>query len=166
MLMQEPSPELIAEWKDTFHKYRADLIPNQKTGKELLTYLTQKYSVSELHDDVIKQVVLDNIIQNECHAAKLQDGKTPAIKVFLIENSGPGTYLYENQDEVFAGNSIIVGIDLETAYFLVEGSSLLWDELFAFRGLDKDDLNNFYLVAEYVACTQKFESGDNDTLQH
>jgi hypothetical protein len=74
----------------------------------------------------------------------------------LIENTGPGTYLYENQDEVFTGNNIIVGIDLVTAYFLVEGSSLLWDELFAFRGLDNDDINHFYLVAEYIACTQKF----------
>lgn len=164
--MQEPSPEMIAEWKNAYHKYRARLIPNKKTGMELFTYLTQKYSVSELHDETIKQVVIDNIIQNECHAAKLQDGRAPVIKIFFIENSGPGIYLYENQDEIFAGNRIIVGIDLETAYFLVEGSSLLWDELFAFRGLDKDDLNNFYLVAEYVACNPRVKSGDNDALQH
>ncbi|PWR73700.1 hypothetical protein [Methanospirillum lacunae] len=165
MLMQEPSPEMINEWKDTFNKHRATLVPNKKTGQEILTYLVQKYPITELREDAKKQVVIDNIIQNECHAAKLPDGKMPTPRVFLIENTGLGTYLYENQDDVFAGNNIIVGIDLVTAYYLVEGSSLLWDELFAFRGLDNDDINNFYLVAEYIACTRKFDVQDHTNLQ-
>ncbi|MEN6609365.1 MAG: hypothetical protein ABFC24_00850 [Methanoregulaceae archaeon] len=71
---------------------------------------------------------------------------------FFIEGTGAGKHLYENQNDPFKGNNIIVGLELETAFFMVEGSSQLWDELFAFRGLDEEDLNNFYLVAEYVAC--------------
>ena len=38
---------------------------------------------------------------------------------------------------------------------MVEGSSRLWDELFVYRGLDLVDLDNFYLVAEYVECLKK-----------
>jgi len=73
----------------------------------------------------------------------------------LIENSGKGSYLYETLDEIFSGIDIIVGIDLVTAFFLVEGSSRLWDELFEFRGLDSEDLKNYYHVVEYVACAEK-----------
>jgi len=51
-------------------------------------------------------------------------------------------------------------VELNSGYFLVEGSSLLWDELFAFRGLDEEDLKNYYLVAEYVACLRRFDRLD------
>ena len=152
---------MVKEWKNTYDEYRTRLRPNKKTGLEIVSYLTHKYSVTELNEDTQKQVVVDNIILNTCHSSKLPDGKAPNPKIFLVENTGPGTYLYENQDEIFSGIDIIAGIDLETAYFLVEGSSLLWDELCAFIGLDKDDLNNFYLVAEYVACARKFGILDN-----
>ncbi len=154
--MQEPSPEMVQTWKETFDTYRSRLSPNSKTGLEIVSYLTHEYQVSELMDDAKTQVVTDNILQNECIALKLPDGRSPDPKVFLIENTGRGAYLYENQDEVFSGIEIIAGIDLETGYFLVEGSSLLWDELFAFRGLDSEDLKNYYLVAEYIACAEKF----------
>lgn len=33
---------------------------------------------------------------------------------------------------------------------------MLYDELVAWRGLDEDDLNNYYLVAEYIECLERF----------
>jgi hypothetical protein len=57
---------------------------------------------------------------------------------------------------MFRGRAIIVAVELHSAYFMVEGSSLLWDELFAFRGLDEEDLANYYLVAEYIGCLKRF----------
>jgi len=30
------------------------------------------------------------------------------------------------------------------------------DELVAFAGLEQADLNNYYLVANYIACLEKF----------
>ena len=39
---------------------------------------------------------------------------------------------------------------------MVEGSSLLWDELYVFRGLDEQDLENYVCVAEYIACMRRF----------
>jgi len=37
----------------------------------------------------------------------------------------------------------------------VEGSEQIYDDLFAFRGLDEKDLNNVFMVAEYVKCIKK-----------
>ncbi|MBC3898897.1 hypothetical protein GH811_04625 [Acetobacterium malicum] len=50
----------------------------------------------------------------------------------------------------------MVGLEHETAFVMVEGSSDLADELVAFAGLDAADLNNYYLVANYIACLEKF----------
>jgi hypothetical protein len=165
MLIQEVTPEMVKAWKVTFDQYRPQLSPNKKTGSEIIAYIKQKYPITELPDDIIKQVVVDNVILNECHAKKLPVGKTPVAKVFFIEDTGAGKHHYETQDDIFKGNKIFIGIELETAFFTVEGSSLLWDELFAFRGLDDDDLTNFYLVAEYISCLKKFDKLDNVLAQ-
>lgn len=157
MLMQEATPEMINAWRLTFDKYRSKLSPNKKTAYEIIKYLKQKYILTEQTREMLKQIVEDNVILNEYHADKLPAGKVPIAKVFFVEDTGAGELLYERQDDVFKGNKIIVGVELETSFFMVEGSSLLWDELLAFRGLDEDDLNNFYLVAEYISCLKRFD---------
>ncbi len=157
MLTHKVSPEMIREWKDTSATYRPSLHPNKKTGPEILAYLTGKYPVRELPADSIIEVISDNVLLNDCNARKMPAGKTPEAAGFFIENTGAGKHLYENQDEFFRGRSIIAGVELHSAYFMVEGSSQLWDELFAFRGLDEEDLANYYLVAEYVACLRRFD---------
>jgi len=156
MLMQECTPEMIAGWKAVFNEYSQRLRPNRKGAGDIIEYLEGKYHLTELADEKLKQVVIDNVLLNEFHASKLPAGKTVAPRVFRVLNSGQAQLLYREQDDVFKGQDIILGIDMETGFFHVEGSSLLWDELFAFRGLDKDDLTNYYLVAEYIACLKKF----------
>jgi hypothetical protein len=160
MLTRKVTPEMIREWKETAETFRPRLRPNRKTGREILAYLTGKYPVRDLTTDTLRDVVEDNILSNECHARKMPAGKSPEVAGFLIENTGTGNYLYENQDELFRGRAIIGGVELQSGYFMVEGSSLLWDELCAFRGLDADDLENYYLVAEYVACLKRFDMLD------
>lgn len=160
MLTRKVTPAMIREWKETAEIYRPRLHPNRKTGREILTYLTTTYPVRELVTNTLRDVVEDNILSNECHAKKMPAGKIPEVAGFLVENTGAGRRLYENQDEMFRGRAIIGGIELHSGYFLVEGSSLLWDELCAFRGLDADDLENYYLVAEYVACLKRFDMLD------
>jgi len=39
---------------------------------------------------------------------------------------------------------------------MVEGSSMLWDELCAFQGLDAKDIENYYCVAQYISCLKRF----------
>ena len=159
-LMQEPSPEMVKGWKETYDTYRTRLKPNNKPAEEVISYLKQQYPVTQLTEPSIQKIVTDNVTMNEYYAKKLPAGKSPVSQVFTVENTGAGKNLYENQDDQFKGTDIIVGFDSESGYFMVEGSSLLRDELFVFRGLDEDDLNNFYLVSEYVECLKKSGSLD------
>ncbi|WP_245920450.1 hypothetical protein ACKUB1_14310 [Methanospirillum stamsii] len=160
--MQEPTPEMVRAWKETFETYRPVLKPNNKPIQDVISYLKQKYPVTERTEQTLLRVVIENVTLNEYNAQKIPAGKTPLALVFQVEDAVSGKNLYENQDDIFKGCAIIVGFELVSGYFMVEGSSQLWDELFVFRGLDEIDLTNFYLVAEYVACVKK--SGDPDRI--
>lgn len=46
--------------------------------------------------------------------------------------------------------------ELNTSYVYVEGSSYLYDELMVFTGLDGKDITNYFLVAQYIKCKEKF----------
>jgi hypothetical protein len=137
------------------------LCPNRKKAQGIIEYLEDKYRLEELTGGEWKQLVIDTVLLNEFYSKKLSAGKTVIPKVYRVLNEGNAQPLYRQQDEVFKGKDIILGIDLETGFFHVEGSSLLWDELFAFRGLDEDDLNNYYLVAEYISCLKRFDMLDD-----
>jgi hypothetical protein len=156
MNLKETTPEMVQEWKALYSEYRDKLSPNRKPAHEIVKYLRDKYPLADITDASWGQTVIDNVVMNDPYKEKLPEGKKPSPVVFKIENISSGKRLYEQQDEIFNGSPIVAGIDLETGYFHVEGSSDLWDELFAFRGLDEADLENFYLVAEYVNCLRKF----------
>ena len=157
MLMQEPSAEDIANWKQVFAAYQQRLKPNRKSGEALYAYLRSRYSLRDLADADADQVVIQNILLNESLCRELPPGATPKPACAIIEPVGAGEALYREQDACFAGIEIFVGIDLVTGYFVVEGSSRLWDELYAFRGLNECDLSNYYSVAQYIACLKRFD---------
>lgn len=156
MLTQEATPEMVETWKEVWNKYKDKLLPNRKSGKEVLEYLKNKYPLEEQQNDNAKLVVINNVLDNKAYADKLPIGAKPAPVTFIVKNESSGKFLYENQDEIFKGNNIFVGIDLESGFFCVEGSSLLWDELYAFQGLDEKDIQNYFCVAEYISCLKKF----------
>ncbi len=157
MLTHEPSKEEIAGWKQVFTAYRPRLKPNRKSGEELLAYLRSRYPLRMLADATADQVVIQNILLNESLSRELPPGGAPQPVCCMVESTGAGEALYQEQDDCFAGIEIFVGIDLVTAYFVVEGSSRLWDELYAFRGLNETDLMNYYSVAAYIACLERFD---------
>jgi hypothetical protein len=156
MLMQEASPALVAGWKAVFEEHHDRLRPNRKSGQAILNYLRSQYPLEERHDEAALSVVSENVLNNEPFREKLRPGKAPAPIAFTIPHKGSALSLYAQQDALFMGQDILVGIDLESGYFCVEGSSLLWDELYAFRGLDERDIENYYCVAEYIACLARF----------
>lgn len=157
MLTQAATPEMLSMWRTIHAEYKGKLYPNKKQASDIIEYLKHKYPLIEIKDKKWEQLVADNVLKNGHEIKKLPAGKKPVVIVNSIKNSGSGKILYENQDDVFRGLNIVVGIELETAFFTVEGSSMLWDELFAFRGLDEDDLNNCYLVSEYISCLKRFD---------
>lgn len=157
MLTHKAKKAEIAEWKKTFESYKGLLQPNRKSGGEIARYLCERYPVRPIFEKKALDVVTENVLGNDCLKEKLPNGALPRPAAFIAEHSGAGAELYEKRERVFhKSEEIFVGIDLETGYFCVEGSGELYDELIAFRGLDDRDLENFYLVAEYVAAAQRF----------
>jgi len=155
MLCIEPTPEMLAEWRVIHQKYRDRLTPNRRSGTELIAYLLARYPLTEFKDAYAASIVSDNITENPHSAAKLPAGTPPRPRTFWLENQGTGARFFTDDPIYRDQTRIFVGIDEVTGEFHIEMSHLLWDELFAFRGLDEEDLQNCYLVAEYLACREK-----------
>lgn len=151
MLMQGPTKEMIKKWQDIYNKNKDSLKPNKKDSLEVIEYLKETHSVVEIENSELENIVYDNIVLNEFSNQKLC-GKNPIIRLFEVTDKN----LYEKQDDVFKGIKIIVGIEINTSYIFVEGSSYLYDELIAFTGLDDKDITNYFLVAQYIKCKEKF----------
>lgn len=117
------------------------MLPNRKTGNELDGYFRSKY-LYQIYDDIkFKKIVELNITNNEHSLHKLPDQVKPNIKSYCIDD-------------------ILVGIDLVSGEFFVECDDVnkvipIYDDLFVYRGLDEEDLKNYFLVAEYITLTQK-----------
>lgn len=151
MLREQATPGMVAEWKRTWENWRGRLAPNRRSGAELVSYLRERYPLREMPGECHIHAIRENVLQNDFSREKLAPGEAPRPLAFIVENTGAGRALYAKRDARDGVRPIFVGIDLATGEFQVEGSAALWDELFAFRGLDEADLKNPFLVAQYVA---------------
>lgn len=162
MITKEPTEAMVKEWKSIWLQYKDKLTPNRKTGKELLDYLQQNYVLTEIQEKNVTEMIIDNIIMNIYYAEKLLAGTQPLPRAFYLENKGSGEKFYqpENKDENDVWGDeitrIFVGIDIASGFFMVEGSCMLYDELYVFLGLDEMDINNFVCVAEYINTLKRF----------
>lgn len=161
MITQEITKEKLEQDKIIWKKYKDSLKPNRKSGVEILEYLKNKYVLVELDDNEYIKIVEDNIMMNECYAEKLPDNIKPIVKAFCLENieNGKELYKHENRDlEVWKNDDtkIFIGIDIVSGFYMVEGSSMLFDELCAYQGLDEMDLNNYVCTAQYIRCLKRF----------
>lgn len=162
MITQEPTKEMVAEWQSVWLQYKDQLQPNRKSAAELIDFITQTYVLTEIFNTDAAQVVADNVTQNACYAEKLPTGAVPVPRTFWVENEGNGKIFYDaahkDPAELWGGDvtRIFVGIDTVTGFFIVEGSTMLFDALNAFRGLDEADLQNCVCVAEYIAALKRW----------
>ena len=156
MITKAPTIEMLEEWKTVWMQYKDKLKPNRKSGIELLGYLQNKYILTEINEKEATDSIIYNVTMNKPNAEKLPVGITPIPRAFFLENVGNGEILYldENKDpiDIWGGDitRIFVGIDEVTGFFMVEGSTMLWDEMCVFRGIDEKDLKNIALVSEYI----------------
>ena len=155
---------MINEWKNVFNMYKDKVIPNRISPDLLVEYLMNKYPLIKQNNENYKQIVIQNEKATSLYSKNKQEGIVPNIVIFELQNNGIGKDIYLKQDEVFRNIKIIIGINLATGYFTVEGSSYIWDEILAYRGLDKDEINNYYMVAEYIKCFQVFDE-NNEILK-
>ena len=141
MLTTAPTKEMTAEWKRIFETHRSSLMPNRKSGEEVDQYFREKYPYQIFDNEEFREIVSLNITENDCFSSKLPQNTLPNIQSYKTGN-------------------VLVGIDLYTGEFHIESEDIeevipIHDDLFAYRGLDAEDINNFFLVAEYVKLTQK-----------
>ncbi len=112
-------------------------------------------------------VISENVSRSALFAEKLPAGQRPLPKAFYLENIGNGHKFYrsENKDslDLWGGEitKIFVGVDLSSGFYMVEGSTMLWDELCAFQGVDEKDLENYVIVADYISALQRFGKLDS-----
>lgn len=143
MLTTKPTAEMIKNWQKTFEENRGTLFPNRKTGKEVDEYFRKKYGYEVLESEKMREIVEYNITHSNHNKEKLPEGMLPKITLYKVNDS-----------------DIIVCIDSITGFFQVEGEDTermkeIFDDLFAFRGLDAVDIENYFLVAQYIECTNK-----------
>lgn len=152
MLTRKATSKDIKQWNRIWNEYKDKLKPNRKSGNEIIEYLMKKYCLEVINDEKLSEVVKSNIMNNKCHLEKLPSGTTPDIKTFYIINTDESKSLYINRPDIYKDMRIFIGIDQVTGFFHIEGSETLWDELYCFRGLDEKDIQNPFLVAEYIKC--------------
>lgn len=140
MLTTEPTLDMIAEWKQIFDKYHFSMKANRRTGNEVNQYFKTKYIHQILENEEFKKIVTLNITENDFSCSKLPKGVLPNVRSYQTGN-------------------VLVGIDLSSGEIHIEGENIeecipIYDDLFVYRGLDEDDLKNYFLVAQYVQLTQ------------
>ncbi|MDH6363781.1 hypothetical protein M2139_000618 [Enterococcus sp. PF1-24] len=162
MITQEVTAAQLTQWQATWLKYKDELTPNRKTGEELLIYLQNKYVLTEIFDENMLEAITKNVTLNIPYSEKLPKESLPKPRAFSLENSGNGEIFYfpENKDpfELWGADfiQIFVGIDVTSGFYMVEGSTMLWDELCAFQGLDEKDIDNYVCVAQYIDSLKRF----------
>ena len=143
MLTSEPTPDMINIWKKIYEDNKERLKPNRKSGSEVDSYFKNKYKPACFDSEEFREIIRENILQNQFNKDKLPQGKLPDIALYKV-----------------ADGKVIVGIDLVTGFIQVEGEDIsemvkIYDDLFVFRGLDGQDLTNCFITAQYVECLKR-----------
>lgn len=167
-------PEVLAKWQEIFDEYAPRLTPNRKSSLAVLEYIQRDYALREIQSIQAMKVVQNNVMKNPQMKAKLTKGMPLDIQVFEVMDEDLGKQLYERQEAEhieamglleeavsgfeaydYAPTPITIGVEHNSGYFFVEGSQLLFDEVIMCQGLDEQDLNNVYLVADYIETLKK-----------
>ncbi len=153
MITSAPTERQLARWKELWITHKDFLVPDRKSGQQLIDYLTALYPLEETSDADILDTVRENITANSFFADKLPEGRKPEPRAFYVLDECNGSQLYKCRSDIFAEvKRIIVGVDIVSGCYIVEGSEDLWDELCAFQGLDEADLGNYVRTGQYLEC--------------
>ena len=87
---------------------------------------------------------------------KLPSNLQPEPRTFILKNEGNGKTIYDNQEDIWENCRIFIGIDLSSGYVQIEGSCLLYDEIYAFQRIDEYHIEKCVRVAEYIECIKRF----------
>ncbi len=131
-------PSLTEQWKTVYERERPNLEPNAITGEELSRYIRDRFDTEPTKDEALISAVCDLLEQDALLQQKKQDGRL--------------------QPEVYRlDDGTVIGVDLLTCCFIVQGNELLHDEMTYERGLDAFDLDNVLLTADWLRCRNLHE---------
>ncbi len=156
MIFGPATQELLNEWRRIHQEFKDKLTPNRKSGQEVLDYLKDKYLLDEIYEEKAFLAVSETVLKNEFHKQKLPSDLQPEPKTFILKNEGNGKPIYDNQENMWDGCPVFIGIDLSSGYVQIEGSCRLHDEIYAFQGVDEYDIANCVRVADYINCLKQF----------
>lgn len=156
MIFGPASKEQLYEWRTIHKQYKNKLIPNRKSGKEVLSFLQNKYSLEEFNEEKAFLAITQTVLNNQFQKQKLPENSIPKPRCYILKNEGNGKFVYDNQEDIWKGIPIFIGIDLSSGYVQIEGSCILYDEIYAFQGIDEYDIENCARVADYIDCLKKF----------
>ena len=159
MIFAPATKELVEEWKQTYSVFASKLKPNKKDAESVVKFITERYNVERVLDEKILNGISNCIIANSFISQKLKNNSYPRIVAFTIIKDEKSAALYNSQESMWKKCPIFVAVDLETGHLQVEGSCELYDELFAFQGLDKWDIENIVRVSDYISCIKKYSIG-------
>lgn len=158
MLFGPARREDLARWRRIHSDFKDKLIPNRKSAEDVIKYLSEKYDLSPAEDPKLSKVVIGNAKNSAFWQQKLE-GREPEPVCFFIENEGAGRDIYSSREDVWEDMDapVFIGIDKISGMIHVEGSCRLYDEIYAFQGIDKYDIENCARVADYIECIKKFD---------
>ncbi len=139
MQITELTREEVENWKKVFKNHK--LKSNRISGEELDSYFRNKYKVTLIENDEFSEVFKFNLFENiPDYEDKYK--QEPSIRTYIIENN------------------VYVGIDTVSGFFSVEAKCIdlcvpIYDDLFLKRGLDEEDLKNYFLVYQYATLKDK-----------
>ena len=131
MIFGPASKQKVLEWREIHKQFKDKLTPNRKSGKEVLEYLSNKYLLDEFNEEKGVRAVVETVLNNDFQKQKLPPNLQPEPKTFILKNEGNGRFIYDKQEEIWESCPIFVGIDFSSGYVQVEGSCLLYDEIYA-----------------------------------
>ena len=136
--------------------YASKLKPNRINAEKIVKFIKDRYNVKAVVNHELLNGISNCIVENSFTSQKLKEDSKPRIVAFTIIKDEKSSTLYNSQESMWDKCPIFVAIDLETGYLQVEGSCELYDELFAFQGLDKWDIENIVRVSDYISCIRKY----------
>lgn len=133
MITECVTKEKTDYWKQLWQEKGSALRPNRMSGLLLNEYFQKKYSPTIYENHYFLEAVKYNLIER--HGEKAADSSN--IVCYLVDED------------------VYVGIDLSTGFFYIESDNTekcvsIYDDMYVKRGLDKDDLQNYVYVGQYL----------------
>ena len=167
--------EVVEGWQKLYDLHRPHLQENHKHALDVSHYVMKEYPLRRVYSPYAIELMEENALKLKGAQAKETEGEPLQVEVYQVEETGKGKELYDLQEQEhnqtmmtlqqampgfmpydFSSQPIVIGFEFTCDYVFSEGSQKLSDEIIMYRGLSKEELDNIYLVADYIETMQRY----------